>query len=90
MSVYYLFCDHIIFTLSRYSKVEDPKKLFSNAERSRIVYELLNRTRYDAKQEEPIGKSTDVKVGIDSLLEDKTYTAAFPLHEVCHEHKCCV
>lgn len=38
------------------------------------VYEILTRTVY--------GKRKSAQVGVDRLLNEGVYTAAFPLHEV--------
>uniref|UniRef100_A0A914I139 Anoctamin n=1 Tax=Globodera rostochiensis TaxID=31243 RepID=A0A914I139_GLORO len=52
---------------------ESPDTFFSRADRSRMVHNLLIRARYDHD-----GKS---RFGIDKLLSNNTYTAAFPLHD---------
>nr|XP_008175684.1 anoctamin-7-like isoform X1 [Chrysemys picta bellii] len=46
---------------------------FSNTQRHRIVYEILARTVY--------GKRKRAEIGINRLLNERVYTAAFPLHE---------
>ncbi|XP_054856935.1 anoctamin-7-like [Eublepharis macularius] len=46
---------------------------FTNTQRHRIVYEILARTVY--------GKRKHAEVGIDRLLNEGVYSAAFPLHE---------
>ncbi|XP_061457515.1 anoctamin-7-like isoform X2 [Rhineura floridana] len=46
---------------------------FTNTQRHRIVYEILARTIY--------GKRKHAEIGIDRLLNEGIYAAAFPLHE---------
>ncbi|XP_062821709.1 anoctamin-7 isoform X1 [Anolis carolinensis] len=46
---------------------------FTNTQRHRIVYEILARTVY--------GKRKHAEIGIDRLLNEGVYSAAFPLHE---------
>ncbi|CAI4232512.1 unnamed protein product [Auanema sp. JU1783] len=58
--------------------------LFPNAERSRMVYDLLTRANYDG----PHGKSNVKHFGIERLLGNSTYSAAYPLHqEMRHNHE---
>ncbi|VDM96708.1 unnamed protein product [Thelazia callipaeda] len=56
---------------------EDPDTFFDDSERSRLVYDLLIRTRYDTDEAERY------HVGIQRLIKNGTYTSAFPLHEEC-------
>ncbi|XP_070544484.1 anoctamin-4-like isoform X5 [Ptychodera flava] len=53
--------------------IENKDDFFSPAERSRMVYEILERCKYDPDKGN--------KFGIEHLLSNGTYTAAFPLHE---------
>lgn len=57
---------------------EDKENFFPRAERSRMVYDILLRTRYgnSSKEEESYA------VGIERLIKNGTYRAAYPLHEV--------
>ncbi|KAL7976188.1 hypothetical protein Chor_008285 [Crotalus horridus] len=50
---------------------------FNNTQRHRIVYEILARTIY--------GKRKHAEIGIDRLLNEGVYSAAFPLHEGPYE-----
>ncbi|XP_073457599.1 anoctamin-7 isoform X1 [Aquarana catesbeiana] len=50
---------------------------FTNTQRSRIVYEVLSRTMY--------GKRKHAEVGIERMLKEGIYTAAFPPHEGPYE-----
>ncbi|KAL7076982.1 hypothetical protein ACQ4LE_003902 [Meloidogyne hapla] len=55
---------------------ENPDKFFSRADRARMVHDLLIRTRYDK------GNRLDkMRFGIERLIRNKTYSAAYPLHE---------
>ncbi|MCP9261621.1 Anoctamin [Dirofilaria immitis] len=56
---------------------ENPDTFFDDSERSRLVYDLLIRTRYDTYDAEKY------RVGIQRLIKNGTYTSAFPLHEEC-------
>ncbi|XP_077999893.1 anoctamin-4-like isoform X2 [Glandiceps talaboti] len=53
--------------------IQNKDTFFTPSERSRIVYEILERCRYDTDKPN--------KFGIDILLSNGTYTAAFPLHD---------
>jgi hypothetical protein len=56
---------------------QDPDKFFSQADRARMVHDLLIRARYDR------GNNMDkLRFGIDRLVRNNTYSAAYPLHEV--------
>nr|XP_006823057.1 PREDICTED: anoctamin-4-like [Saccoglossus kowalevskii] len=64
-----------VFVQSRQTEYighEDHDKFFTPAERSRIVYEILERCKYDAENS---------KFGIEHMVGNGSYTAAFPLHE---------
>uniref|UniRef100_A0A914ZLA4 Anoctamin n=1 Tax=Parascaris univalens TaxID=6257 RepID=A0A914ZLA4_PARUN len=65
--------------LECYVGSDDPNSFFESSERSRMVYDLLLRTRYDAEEVEKY------RVGIERLVKNGTYTAAYPLHEPCEE-----
>ncbi|KAK6035294.1 hypothetical protein COOONC_27201 [Cooperia oncophora] len=60
-----------------------PDILFPNAERSRMVFDLLTRAHYDS----PILKkrATQYRFGIERLLAQGVYNAAFPLHQTIRE-----
>uniref|UniRef100_I3JH94 Anoctamin n=1 Tax=Oreochromis niloticus TaxID=8128 RepID=I3JH94_ORENI len=59
--------------MSRFLGWEDQDTYFTNTQRHRVVYEILARTAY--------GKRKKAEVGVDRLLNEGAYTAAFPLHE---------
>ncbi|XP_053164979.1 anoctamin-7 [Hemicordylus capensis] len=50
---------------------------FSSTQRHRILYEILATTAY--------GNSKEGEVGIDRLLNEEVFTAAFPLHDGTYE-----
>ncbi|OQV17299.1 Anoctamin-4 [Hypsibius exemplaris] len=53
--------------------ITDQDKFFSPAQRSQIVWECLSRIKYH--------ETNPTKFGIQRLLGNDTYTAAFPLHD---------
>ncbi|XP_053305139.1 anoctamin-3 [Spea bombifrons] len=58
--------------------ISNKDTFFSNSTRSRIVHHVLQRTKYED------GKS---KMGINRLLSNGTYEAAFPPHEGSHKSR---
>ncbi|XP_058849235.1 anoctamin-7 isoform X1 [Acipenser ruthenus] len=59
--------------MAKFLGCEDHDTYFTNTQRHRIVYEILARTAY--------GKRKRAEIGIDRLLNEGAYSAAFPLHE---------
>uniref|UniRef100_A0A671URQ0 Anoctamin n=1 Tax=Sparus aurata TaxID=8175 RepID=A0A671URQ0_SPAAU len=59
--------------MNRFLGCDDHENYFTNTQRHRIVYEILARTVY--------GKRKRAEVGVDRLVNEGVYTAAFPLHE---------
>ncbi|XP_061192079.1 anoctamin-4-like isoform X3 [Saccostrea echinata] len=60
--------------------IKDKDTFFTNAQRSKICYEILSRTHFtdsDDDEEDKIKK----KFGIRKLTDNQTYTAAYPLHD---------
>ncbi|VDD84881.1 unnamed protein product [Enterobius vermicularis] len=57
---------------------DNPDTFFDGSERSRMVYDLLIRTKYGEDDEE-----ITHRIGISRLLQNGAYTAAYPLHEAC-------
>ena len=53
-----------------------PTSLFSIRDRQKVAYEILAITVY--------GKRKLGQIGIDRLLDEGVYSAAFPLHDVIH------
>jgi anoctamin-7 len=58
--------------LDIYLNSEQREKFFTSAQRSRLVYDILQNAQYGDQ---------DSDIGIDRLLEHEVYTAAYPLHE---------
>lgn len=52
------------------------KCFFTAAIRSRIVQFILDRKRYT------LGEDDDYSFGIDRLIDDRIFLAAYPLHDV--------
>ncbi|XP_009891388.1 PREDICTED: anoctamin-7 [Charadrius vociferus] len=52
---------------------DEQDTFFSSTQRHQILYEILATTQY--------GHSREREVGVDRLLSEKVFTAAFPLHE---------
>uniref|UniRef100_A0A1A7WND2 Anoctamin n=1 Tax=Iconisemion striatum TaxID=60296 RepID=A0A1A7WND2_9TELE len=59
--------------MNRFLGSGDHETYFSNTQRHRIVYEILAQTVY--------GKRKRAEVGVDRLVNEGAYTAAYPLHE---------
>uniref|UniRef100_A0A8C4EQ98 Anoctamin n=1 Tax=Dicentrarchus labrax TaxID=13489 RepID=A0A8C4EQ98_DICLA len=59
--------------MNRFLGCDNHETYFTNTQRHRIVYEILARTVY--------GKRKRAEVGVDRLVNEGVYTAAFPLHE---------
>ena len=53
---------------------DDPTTFFATRDRQRVAYEILAQTVY--------GKRKRAEVGIDRLVEEGVFAAAFPLHDV--------
>ena len=62
------------FSIFRFLGSDDPDSFFTRAQRSRMVYEILATT--------PFGKEKKGEVGIERLVDEGVYNAAFPLHDV--------
>uniref|UniRef100_A0AAQ5YTP4 Anoctamin n=1 Tax=Amphiprion ocellaris TaxID=80972 RepID=A0AAQ5YTP4_AMPOC len=60
--------------MNRFLGCGDQGTYFTNTQRHRVVYEILARTVY--------GKRKRAEVGVDRLVNEGAYTAAFPLHEL--------
>uniref|UniRef100_UPI00398F364A anoctamin-4-like n=1 Tax=Pristiophorus japonicus TaxID=55135 RepID=UPI00398F364A len=58
--------------------IHNKDTFFNNATRSRILHHILQRVKYEE------GKN---KIGLNRLLGNNTYEAAFPLHEGSHRSK---
>ncbi|XP_023812053.1 anoctamin-7 isoform X3 [Oryzias latipes] len=59
--------------MDRFVGSDNRETYFSNTQRHRVVYEILARTAY--------GKRKKAEVGVDRLVTEGAFAAAFPLHE---------
>ncbi|XP_033750082.1 anoctamin-7-like isoform X2 [Pecten maximus] len=59
--------------LDRFLGSDNQDTYFSNTQRTRVVNEVLGRTAY--------GKRKRAEIGIDRLLEEDVFKAAYPLHD---------
>ena len=64
----------IMLFIFRFLGSDDHATFFPNRDRQRVAYEILAKTVY--------GKKKRAEIGIDRLLEEQVYAAAFPLHDV--------
>ncbi|KAK3580687.1 hypothetical protein CHS0354_017969 [Potamilus streckersoni] len=55
--------------------IKDRNSFFSNAQRSRIVYEILSRATFEEDKEQK------KKFGIKKMISNESYDAAYPLHD---------
>ncbi|GAB6018699.1 Anoctamin-7 [Chamberlinius hualienensis] len=69
----YYTCSFKKSKLEKFLGSEDHSSYFTNTQRSRIVYEILQTSSY--------GKRRQTEIGIDRLLKEGAFKAAFPLHE---------
>ena len=60
--------------LSRFLGSDNHDTYFTTTQRGRIVWEILTTTAY--------GKRKRSEIGVERLLEEQVYEAAFPLHDV--------
>ena len=58
----------------RFLGSDDHRTYFSSTQRSRIIHEILSTA--------PYGKKKKGEIGIERLVEEGVFTAAFPLHDV--------
>ncbi|VDM63108.1 unnamed protein product [Angiostrongylus costaricensis] len=63
-----------------------PDILFPNSERSRMVYDLLTRAHYDDVISDRSKGTTQYRFGIERLLSQRAYSAAYPLHQEIRQH----
>lgn len=63
--------------LERFLGSENHDTYFTAVQRHQVVYEILQTAVY--------GKKKRAQIGIDRLVEERIYTAAFPLHEGPYE-----
>ncbi|XP_062274505.1 anoctamin-7 [Scomber scombrus] len=70
---YYYTCQFRANKLERFLGTENPETFFKTTQRHQVLYEILART--------PYGSVKKGRVGIDRLLSEQVFTAAYPLHE---------
>lgn len=64
---------NLIF-LSRFLGSDNHETYFSATQRHQVAYEILATQVY--------GKRKKAEIGIDRMIEEEIYSAAYPLHEV--------
>lgn len=69
----YYTCQFRANKLDRFLGSHDKDNFFKPTQRHQVLYEILSRTAY--------GSVRKGQVGIDRLLNDNVFTAAFPLHQ---------
>ncbi|XP_037831804.1 anoctamin-7 isoform X2 [Kryptolebias marmoratus] len=69
----YYTCQFRTNKLERFLGSEDTETFFKTTQRHQVLYEILART--------PYGSLRKGEVGIDRLMSEQVFTAAYPLHE---------
>ncbi|RWS30402.1 anoctamin-7-like isoform X9, partial [Leptotrombidium deliense] len=69
----YYTCSFKKSKINRFLGHENPETFFTDTQRIRITYEILKNTLY--------GKRKNAQIGIDRLVEEGVYSAAFALHD---------
>ncbi|XP_051255589.1 anoctamin-7 isoform X2 [Dicentrarchus labrax] len=69
----YYTCQFRTSKLDRFLASDNKETFFKTTQRHQVLYEILART--------PYGKVKTGEVGIDRLLSEQVFTAAYPLHE---------
>ena len=59
---------------NRFLGSDNKATFFTNSDRTRVVNEILQSSTY--------GKRRRAEIGIDRLLEEDIFQAAYPLHDV--------
>lgn len=63
----------------------DENKTIAAKDRCLLAYEVLSRTSFSRYLKEPAifsGNENDPQIGIERLIAEEIFTAAYPLHEV--------
>ncbi|XP_028393643.1 anoctamin-7-like isoform X1 [Dendronephthya gigantea] len=68
----YFTCEFQAAKLDKFIGSENPDTYFKDTERSRIVYEILETA--------PYGKKQRGEIGVERLVEEEVFVAAYPLH----------
>ena len=66
--------DNICVVIHRFLGSNNHETYFTATQRSRVVWEILTTAVY--------GKRKRAEIGIERLIEEGVYSAAFPLHDV--------
>ncbi|XP_059085679.1 anoctamin-7-like isoform X3 [Tigriopus californicus] len=74
----YYTCPFKTSKVDKFLGSEDPNSFFSRAQRSRMVWEILATA--------PFGKEKKGEVGVERLVDEGAFSAAFPLHDGRFEH----
>ena len=67
-------CVFVCVCMCSFLNSDDPTCLFTVRDRQKIAYDILARTVY--------GNPKNGERGIDRMLDEDVYAAAFPLHDV--------
>ncbi|XP_059806917.1 anoctamin-7-like isoform X1 [Hypanus sabinus] len=73
----YYTCQFRLSKLERYLNRNNQEDFFSNTQRHEIVYQILEKTVYGVQRKS--------QVGIENLLSEQVFSAAFPLHDGPYE-----
>ncbi|KAK2550527.1 Anoctamin-7 [Acropora cervicornis] len=68
----YFTCTFQANKLNKFIGHEDPETYFTETERTRVVYEIMETA--------PFGKRQKGEIGINRLVEEGVFTAGYPLH----------
>lgn len=72
----------ILFVRFRFLGSSNHDEYFTTTQRIRIVHEILQKTEF--------GRRRKAHIGLDRLLEESIFTAAYPLHEVIWVRLACM
>lgn len=73
----YYTCAFKVSKIDRFLGNHDRQNYFTNNQRSRVIWEILNATVY--------GKKKKAEIGIARLLEEEIFIGAYPLHDGPYE-----
>lgn len=76
----------MLYRFERFFDFDNIQNTIPSKDRSLLTYEVLCRTKYskvlDDSDEIFTNPENDNKIGIDRLIANQTFLAAFPLHDV--------
>ena len=73
-----------VFRFAKFFDKANINKTIAAKDRINLLYEILSRTSYSKYLKESsifCGNENDAKIGIERLIADGTFLAAYPLHE---------